>query len=526
MQPAVLLLLIEGWLGFVALVVVGLVLLALYILWEQSYESGVRDFLKLLAKKEAGDFSLAVGTAGKGFLTSQVKIPAKSRDKHLYIVGASGSGKSSLIYNLILQDIHAGMGLILIDPHGDLVKDLIPLLGEHGNRTQILDLENLEQMLAYNPFVRKEGVLVAEQVAKLMLAFKRVWADSWGPRMEDVLRHSLTLLIEQGYTLLEFERLLTDADFRELLVGRTEQQQARDYFQYRYNSWSDKEKSLNTESSLNKVSALLADPRVAARLAQTEDCVKVSDVVAGNRILLVNLAKGRLAANADLFGAFLMADIETTFLSRPKEQRSLFAVYIDEFQNIATESFASVLAEARKFGMCLTLVHQSLMQLDPELISLILGNAQSQVYFRVARQDAERLAKEANNIMSQLEEQIEKYNNRPEGERAKKQLTLSEMWELAYHKLTDLEPRHAYVTIRGLVNEPKEITSMDNPQGSEGTFEYGSEYRTLIDLEAVAVARQSAIESELEAIAVANTPPPKPRTTRKKVSAMDFLATE
>ena len=142
------------------------------------------------------------------------------------------------------------------------------------------------------------------------------------------------------------------------------------------------------------------------------------------------MAKGRLAGNADLFGALLMADIEMSFLSRQPNERRPFAIYADEFQNIATESFDTVLGEARKFGICLTMAHQSLKQLDDKLISLILGNAQTQVYFRVSRQDAERLSKEAMNIVEQLYERDDHLIQEPEHK-----FTLNEMWEVAFHNL-------------------------------------------------------------------------------------------
>lgn len=151
-------------------------------------------------------------------------------------------------------------------------------------------------------------------------------------------------------------------------------------------------------------------------------------------VLFVNLAKGRLGGSADLFGALLMADIETSFLTREPGQRRPFALYADEFQNIATESFETVLTEARKFGLCLTMAHQSLKQLDDKLVALILGNAQTQVYFRVSRQDAERLAKESSNMKAQLEAKEDHLMQEPVSK-----FSLSEMWEVAFHNLASLQ---------------------------------------------------------------------------------------
>src|SRR5690606_30973818 len=153
---------------------------------------------------------------------------------------------------------------------------------------------------------------VAEQVQRLLLAFKRVWADSWGARMEDILRHTLALLLEHNLTLLQFEQVLVDADFREMLLAETSTDTTKDFFYGRYNVWNSKERTMFIESSLNKVSVFLADPRIGARLGQVESGFNIREIMDSGGILLVNLAKGRLGLSADLFGAMLMADIESS----------------------------------------------------------------------------------------------------------------------------------------------------------------------------------------------------------------------
>jgi hypothetical protein len=166
-------------------------------------------------------YNLELGESSDTLTEEIIKIPGSLRGTHMYVVGASGTGKSSLLKNLLIQDVQSGMGLCVIDPHGDLVHDLIPFLGVRKEHTFILDLEDTDHMLAYNPLERRDGVIVSEQVAKLILAFKRIWHDSWGARMEDILRHTLTLLVEQGYTLAEFEKVLVDKNFRDMLVERS-----------------------------------------------------------------------------------------------------------------------------------------------------------------------------------------------------------------------------------------------------------------------------------------------------------------
>ncbi len=485
-----------GW-AVVILFFVGVrIALSQFVYYMMDYTTGflkVRDYVGAAMREdlwrlsehhpadEYADFSLTLGLTESSNYSDPFVVPGDYRTTHMYVVGASGSGKSSLLKNLISQDIACKMGLCVIDPHGDLVYDMVAQLGRRSVETVMLDLADTEHVLAYNPLERREGVLVAEQVAKLILAFKRIWADSWGARMEDILRHTLTLLIEQGYTLTEFERVLADADFREMLVENSNIDQTREYFIYRFNTWNSKERAMNIESSLNKVSAFMSDPRIGARLGQAKSGFNIKDIMDTGGILFVNLAKGKMAGNADLFGALLMADIEMSFLNRQPGQRCPFALYVDEFQNIATDSFATVLAEARKFGLCLTMAHQSLKQVDDKLAALILGNAQTQVYFRVGRQDAERLAKESANIVEQLIEQDE---NEPLMQERERKFSMNELWEAAFHQLARLEPRKAYVMVKGAMEHPELIRTIDNPMGKSVKFPYGESAVTLDELEA------------------------------------------
>lgn len=475
---------------------------------------------------EFADYSLILGLTDSSAYSTPLVVPGDYRTTHMYVVGASGSGKSGLLKNLIGQDIKDGMGLCVIDPHGDLVHDMVAQLEKRTEQTVMLDLADTEHMLAYNPLERREGVLVAEQVAKLLLAFKRIWADSWGARMEDILRHTLTLLVEQGYTLAEFERVLTDADFREMLTEASNIDQTREYFYGRYNTWNSKERGMYTESSLNKVSAFLADPRIGARLGQTKSGFNIKEIMDSGGILMVNLAKGKLAGNADLFGALLMADIEMSFLSRQPGQRRPYALYVDEFQNIATDSFEMVLAEARKFGLCLTMAHQSLKQVDDRLASLILGNAQTQVYFRVGRQDAERLAKESANIIEQL---IEQEDNPPLLQERERKFSMHELWESAFHQLSKLEPRKAYVMVKGAMEHPELIRTIDNPMVKGTRFPHSEQYVSLDELEASMKNRKlevsKASESYIEQRQAKQGKPMKAKGDEPEEAppALDFL---
>lgn len=189
-----------------------------------------------------------------------------------------------------------------------------------------------------------------------------------------------------------------------------------------------------------------------------------------------------------------MADIETSFLTREPENRRPFALYTDEFQNIATDSFATVLTEARKFGLCLTMAHQSLKQLDDKLIALILGNAQTQVYFRVSRQDAERLAKESANIAQQLELKDQHLLQEPENK-----FSLQEMWEVAFHELSALKPREAYTLVKGAMEHPEKIRTLDNPAALPREFDFGDDYKKMNELVELSKQRHVELGERIEA---------------------------
>lgn len=188
-----------------------------------------------------------------------------------------------------------------------------------------------------------------------------------------------------------------------------------------------------------------------------------------------------------------MTDIESSFLTRGMDSRRPFALYADEFQNIATESFATVLTEARKFGLCLTMAHQSLKQLDDKLLALILGNSQTQIYFRVSRQDAERLAKESSNIVEQLEKREEGLLQEPVNK-----FSLQEMWEVAFHGLARLEQRNAYLMVKGAMEHPELIRTQENPVAPRREFPFDGKYSSLDALTASMKEMREALLKRIE----------------------------
>lgn len=331
------------------------------------------------------------------------KIREKDRLTHFYVVGASGTGKSKFLEFLIRQDIAKGNGFGVIDPHGDLVEDVKQYLAlalpkeEIEERVVLIDPTDENFTVAFNPLEKLKNVSPAEIAAELVEAFKKIWFDAWGARMEDLLRNTLISLIEANLTLTDLPRFLIDEDFRENVLERVKHPIAKRYFQ-RFNSLAPRTREEWMESTLNKVNAFLSDDRIREMFSFEKSSFNLREIMDNQKILLIKLDRGRLKENGDLIGSLLMTKIRMAAFSRsdmPKEKRIPFYLYIDEFQNFATKEFIDTLSEARKYGLSLIMAHQNLSQLPKDLQDSILTNCGIQCYFRVCRRDAEILAKEA-----------------------------------------------------------------------------------------------------------------------------------
>lgn len=376
------------------------------------------------------------------------RIAERDRLIHTYVIGASGSGKTKFLESLIRQDIDAGHGCGVIDPHGDLIEDLkgyLALIGQtRGDRwlseqVVLIDLADPAQTVAFNPIEQLPGVSPGEQAAELITSFRKIWSDSWGVRMEDLLRNALIALSEAHGSLADLPRFLTDTAFRTQVVSQLSHPIARDYFT-RFGQLSDRARLTWSEPVLNKVNALLANDRVRQLLAAPESSFNLREALDSGKLLLVKLDKGRLKDAADLLGSLILAKLQLAVFARsdtPAPLRRPFYLYVDEFQNFAGDNFAVFLSEARKYGLSLVLAHQTLAQIPTELQSLILGNAGIQVVFRVNRRDAERMAKEFFSYSG--------YSVKHATISSIKTWSLGEEWEHYTEALQNQPPRSAYV---------------------------------------------------------------------------------
>jgi hypothetical protein len=375
------------------------------------------------------------------------KVAEKDRATHLYVIGATGTGKTKFLEFLIQQDVEKGNGFGVIDPHGDLIEDVKGFLAcyydqhrdeETLDRVVLLDPTDPHFTVTFNPLEKLPNVSVAEQAGELVSAFRKIWSDSWGVRMEDLMRNSLIALGEAGLTLAELPHFLTEREFREGVLQRVEHPIARQYFQ-RFDALTDRGQLPVIEPVMNKTNAFLSDQRIRQMFSSPKSSFNPREVIHHKKILLIKLDKGKLKDSADLLGSLLLAKLQLAAFSRsdlPQNKRTPFYLYIDEFQNFASESFMVVLSEARKYGLSLIMAHQTLAQIPEELRSLILGNTGIQVYFRVNRRDAQLLAKEAF--------QYSGYEVKTVRHLHPVFWTLGEEWEHKTEELQNLPPRCCY----------------------------------------------------------------------------------
>ncbi len=318
----------------------------------------------------------------------------------MYLVGKTGTGKSTLLETLAREDIRAGRGLAVLDPHGDLVIRLASAVpAKRRADCLFFDAPNPAQPYGYNPLrkIRKDKIPLA--ASGLMEAFEKLWADAWGVRMEHVLRNALYALLEYGdATLPDILRLLTDDAFRRKVAAALANPQVQNFWRTEFPKYSRGYRQDAIAPIQNKVGAFLADPRLYRMLVAPEVDLRFRRVMDDGQILLVNLSRGELGEDSsNLLGSLLVTTLSLAAFSRaelPLAERRPYFIYIDEFQSFTTRSVASMISELRKFGIGLVLAHQHLQQLDPDVRHAVLGNVGTVVTFRLGPEDAQCFARE------------------------------------------------------------------------------------------------------------------------------------
>ena len=335
-----------------------------------------------------------------GSTLSSFGIRRADRRQHLYVLGKTGTGKSTLLERLILQDIAAGEGTALLDPHGDLALRLLDLIPPwRTDHLCYLDPADLAQPVGFNILAPCPPERRHLAVSGVVAAFKAIWRDSWGPRLEYILANAVAALMEiPGATLLHLPRLLADDGYRARLAARLSDPVVRRFWLEELPGWDRRFRAEAVAPVQNKVGQLLLSPMVRNILGQERSAIDPRFLMDNRRILIANLAKGRLGEDkASLIGALLVSSFELAASARadtPEERRPDFYLYADEFQNFATDSFAAILSEARKYRLSLGLFHQFEDQLSEPVRRAVFGNVGTIIVFRVGQRDAEHLAAE------------------------------------------------------------------------------------------------------------------------------------
>jgi hypothetical protein len=327
-------------------------------------------------------------------------IRKADRRAHLYLIGKTGSGKSTLLENLARQDIRLGNGLALLDPHGDLVERIwneIP--AERRPDSIYFNVPDVAHPLGFNPLESVAPERRPLAASGLLEVFKKIWIDTWGPRLEHILRNALLALLDQPEATLEgVLRLLDDRAFRRSAVAHVANAAVRDFWLREYESYPARFRVEAIAPIQNKVGAFLTNPILRNIVTQPKSAFDLRRVMDEGKILLVNLAKGKIGEDvAALLGAMLVSRLGLAALSRtdmPEEDRKDFYVYLDEFQSFTTLSLANMLSELRKYRVGLVLAHQYLSQLDLQIRDAILGNVGTMIAFRLGLADAEILESE------------------------------------------------------------------------------------------------------------------------------------
>jgi len=325
-------------------------------------------------------------------------ILLEDRFRHVYLAGQTGVGKTSLLMNLIATDVAAGRSTVVLDPHGDMVQQLLDTVPRHRtNDVIVFDPADRGHVVTYNPLACRtpeQRPLVASAVVS---SFKRLFGDSWGPRLEHILRNSvLTLLENPGTTLLSLHRLLVDDSFRKKLVGRVSDEMTRSFWNLEFASWNAHFRAEALSPVLNKVGAFTSQPILRAVLGDPNAKLDLREVIDTGKVLFCDLGKGRLGDDAStLLGSLLVAGLQLAAMSRadvPEHERVPAMIFIDEFQNfVGSGTLPTILAEMRKFKIALHASHQYLEQMDDATRAAVFGNVGTIVAFRVG-QDAETLA--------------------------------------------------------------------------------------------------------------------------------------
>lgn len=330
----------------------------------------------------------------------QFGVKRSDRGRHMYIVGQTGTGKSYMLLLLTLSDIYHGGGFAVIDPHGDFAGDVLRYIPQNRiNDVVYFNPADTEYPIAFNPLEVTDPSLKNHISSEVVGSLKRMFGYSWGPRLEYILRYTILALLDYpNATMLGITRMLTEKQFRTDVIAQIQDPVVKNFWVNEFASWNEKFASEAVAPILNKVGAFTANPLVRNIIGQPQSAFNIRRMMDEGKILVVNLSRGQVGEdNAATLGSLMVTKIQLAAMSRANiahiEERRPFHLYVDEFQNFATDSFAVILSEARKYGLNLTIANQYISQMSQEVRDAVFGNVGSIISFRVSADDAPYLAK-------------------------------------------------------------------------------------------------------------------------------------
>lgn len=367
------------------------------IVWRSTKTAEPPSTLPTIENTEDAYLSLFGAT---NFRSRHVQFGIKrwDRDRHMYVIGQTGTGKSGLLKLLTLSDVFRGQGIGIVDPHGDYAQSILSYIPKHRLEDVIyFNPSDTANPIAFNPLEVTDPSLKNHISSELVGVLKRMF-ESWGPRLEYILRFTILALLDYpSATMLDITRMLTEKNFRAQVVKHIDDPVVKQFWTQEFASWNEKFASEAVAPVLNKVGAFTANPMIRNIIGQPKSTINMRKAMDEGKILIVNLSRGLVGEdNAAVLGALVITKIQLAAMSRAdsaEDNRRPFYLYVDEFQNFATDSFAVILSEARKYGLNLTLANQYISQMTPDVRDAVFGNVGSFIFFRVGADDATVLTK-------------------------------------------------------------------------------------------------------------------------------------
>jgi len=327
-------------------------------------------------------------------------IKTDDRRRHMYVIGKTGMGKTTMLENMVISDIRAGHGVGVVDPHGEFAENILNFIPEERIDDVIyFNPADINFPIAFNPLESIDPEHRHLVASGIMGVFKKIWPDVWSARMEYILNNALLALLEYpNSTLLGIIRMLAEKDYRKKIVDNLKDPVIKAFWVNEFARYTERLSTEAVAAIQNKVGQFVSNPIIRNIIGQPHSTIDMRKIMDEKKILIINISKGKIGEdNSALLGAMMITKIQLAAMSRvdmSMEKRNDFYLYVDEFQNFSTDSFANILSEARKYRLNLILAHQYIEQLNEKVRYAIFGNVGTMVCFRVGAEDAEFLEKE------------------------------------------------------------------------------------------------------------------------------------